>query len=173
MNTVNFWLLVTENSGSLWCQNKGLVCRIIFISNSCQNIIRSLVKQMCPGIYHIGTANHAIRSHYREKQKEAENTSSKLTSLQWCHNEHDGVSNHQPRDCLLNRLFRHRSKKTPRLRVTGLCEGNSPGTGEFPAQRDSNTENISIWWRHHILFYMVSYGVSIVKIWGYNWHRYK
>ena len=35
------------------------------------------------------------------------------------------------------------------FRVTGLCEGNSPVTGEFPAQRASNAENISIWWRHH------------------------
>ena len=44
---------------------------------------------------------------------------------------------------------RRRSKKTSKLRVTGLCEGNSPATGEFPAQRDSNVENVSIWWRHH------------------------
>ena len=42
--------------------------------------------------------------------------------------------------CLLNRLFRPRSKKTPKLRVTGLCVGNSPVTGEFPAQRASNVE---------------------------------
>ena len=35
------------------------------------------------------------------------------------------------------------------LRVTGLCVGNSPGTGEFPAQMASNAENVSIWWRHH------------------------
>ena len=70
-------------------------------------------------------------------------------SLRWRHNVHDGVSNHQPHDCLLNRLFRHRSKKTSKLRVTGLCAGNSPGTGEFPAQMASNTENVSIWWRHH------------------------
>ena len=51
--------------------------------------------------------------------------------------------------CLLNRLFRCRSKKTWKLRVTGLCEGNSPMTGEFPSQRISNAENASIWWRHH------------------------
>ena len=38
------------------------------------------------------------------------------------------VSNHQPRDCLLNRIFRRRSKNTSKLRVTGLCAGNSPGT---------------------------------------------
>ena len=43
----------------------------------------------------------------------------------------------------------HRSKKTPKLLVTGLCAGNSPGTGEFPAQMASNAENDSIWWRHH------------------------
>ena len=47
-------------------------------------------------------------------------------SLQWRHNGRDGVSNHQPHDCLLNRLFRRRSKKTSKLRVTGLCAGNSP-----------------------------------------------
>ena len=35
------------------------------------------------------------------------------------------------------------------LRVTGLCEGNSPVTGEFPAQGASNAENASIWWRHN------------------------
>ena len=51
--------------------------------------------------------------------------------------------------CLFNRVFRRRSKKTSKLRVTGLCEGNSPVTGEFPAQRASNAENVSIWWRHH------------------------
>ena len=61
----------------------------------------------------------------------------------------DTVSNHQPHGCLLNRLFRRRSKQTSKLRVTGLCAGNSPGTGEFPAQMASNAENVCIWWRHH------------------------
>ena len=72
-------------------------------------------------------------------------------SLQRRHNGCDCVPNHQPHDCLLNRRFRRRSKKTTKLRVTGLCEGNSPVTGEFPAQRASNAENVAIWWRHHIL----------------------
>ena len=71
-------------------------------------------------------------------------------TLRWRHNELDGVSDHQPHDCLLNRLFGRRSKKTSKLRVTGLCARNSPGTGEFPAQMDSNAENVSIWWRHHV-----------------------
>ena len=71
-------------------------------------------------------------------------------SLQWRHNGRDSVSHHQPHDCLLNRLFRRRSKKTSKLRVTGLCAGNSPVTGEFPAQRASNAEFFSIWWRHHV-----------------------
>ena len=71
-------------------------------------------------------------------------------SLQWRHNGCDRVSNHQPHDCLLTRLFRRRSKKTSRLRVTGLCAGNSPVTGEFPAQMTSDAENVSIWWRHHV-----------------------
>ena len=69
--------------------------------------------------------------------------------LRWRQNGRDSVSNHQTHDCLLNRLFRRRSKKTSKLRVTGLCAGNSPGTDEFPAQMASNAENVSIWWRHH------------------------
>ena len=59
---------------------------------------------------------------------------STTSPLQWRHNEHDSVSNHQPHDCLHSRLFRRRSKKTSKLRVTGLCAGDSPWTGEFPAQ---------------------------------------
>ena len=70
-------------------------------------------------------------------------------SLQWHHNGRYGVLNHQPHDCLLYCLFRRRSKKTSKLRATGLCAGNSPVTGEFTAQMASNTENVSIWWRHH------------------------
>ena len=70
-------------------------------------------------------------------------------TLQWRHNECNGVSNHQPDDCLLNRFYRNRSKKTSKLRVTGLCERNSQVTGEFPTQRASNTENVAIWWRQH------------------------
>ena len=72
-----------------------------------------------------------------------------IITLQWRHNGCDGVSNHQILDCLHNRLFRHRSKKTSKLCVTGLCEGNSPVTDELPAQSSSNAENVSIWWRLH------------------------
>ena len=71
-------------------------------------------------------------------------------TIQWRHNGCDGVSDHQPHECLLNR-FRRRSNKTSKLYVTGLCVGNSPVTGEFPTQRANNAENVSIWWRHHEL----------------------
>ena len=54
------------------------------------------------------------------------NRKSSVSSLHWRHNDHDGVSNHQPHGCLLNRLFRRRSKKKSKLRVTGLGVGNSP-----------------------------------------------
>ena len=57
--------------------------------------------------------------------------------LRWRHNGHDSVSNHQPHHCLLNGLFGCRSKKTSKIRVTGLC---------------GNAENVSIWWRHHVLW---------------------
>ena len=44
-----------------------------------------------------------------------------------------------------------KTNKISKLRVTGLCAGNSPVTGEFPIQMASNAENVSIWWRHYAL----------------------
>ena len=82
--------------------------------------------------------------------KRHDNSFDKIScTLRWRHNVRDGVPNYQPHDCLHSRVFRRRSKEISKLCVTGLCAGNSPRTGEFPAQKASNAENISIWWRHH------------------------
>ena len=81
------------------------------------------------------------------------------SALQWRHNGRDGVSNNQPHDCLLNGLFRRRSNKISKLRVTGLCAVNSPGTGEFPMA--TNAENVPIWWRHHGVS-ITTYGLSAI-----------
>ena len=78
-----------------------------------------------------------------------EHMSQSKFTFQWHHNERDGVSNHQPHECLRNCLFRHKSKKTPKLHVTDLWQGNSPVTGEFPTQRASKAKNVSLWWHHH------------------------
>ena len=84
----------------------------------------------------------------------------KPQSLQWRHNERDGVSSHQPHDCLFNSLFRRTSKKTLKFRVTGLCVGDSLVTGEFPAQRASNAvgatntfqmRNFTVWDKMYFL----------------------
>ena len=48
-------------------------------------------------------------------------------------------------------------RKHQKFRVTGLCAGNSPVTGEFPAQMASNAENGSIWWRHHGILQIFSH----------------
>ena len=89
-------------------------------------------------------------------------------SLQWCHNGRDGVSNHQPHDCLLSCLFRRRSKKTSKLRITGRCEGNSPVTGEFPAQMSSNVKNVSTWSHYGPVMskMALSYLFSAFMIWS-------
>ena len=55
-----------------------------------------------------------------------------LHSFRWRNNRRDGVSNHQSHYCLLNRLFRRRSKKTSKPCVTGLCAGNSTVTSDSP-----------------------------------------
>ena len=49
---------------------------------------------------------------------------------------------------LLNHLLGHRSKKTSKLCITGLCERNPPMTGGF-SQRASKVQNVTIWWHHH------------------------
>ena len=68
-------------------------------------------------------------------------------SLQCRYNERDVVSNHRRFDCFLDLLFRRISKKTPKLRVSGLFVGNPLVIGAFPSQRAGDAENVSIWWR--------------------------
>ena len=78
-----------------------------------------------------------------------------VTPLQWRHNDHDGISNHQPHGCLLNRLIRRRSKKTSKLRITGLCRihrwpVNSPHKGPGPCITNvfaTRRKNFSQWHR--------------------------
>ena len=64
-------------------------------------------------------------------------------SLQWRHNERDGVSIHQPHDHLLNRLFKAEIKESMKI------PHHWPLCGEFTSDRASNAENVSIWWHHH------------------------
>ena len=92
-----------------------------------------------------------------------------FTKMQWRHNGHDSVSNHQPHGCFLNRLFGRRSKKTSKLRVTGPLCGEFTGTGEFPTQRASNAENVSIWRRHHE-YYVHSWQRREIVIISFAWH---
>ena len=80
-------------------------------------------------------------------------------SLQWRHNDRNGVSNHHRLHWLLKDLFGRKSKKTSKLRITGLCAGKSPVTDEFPAQKASDAENVSIWWRHH------EHGLILILAW--------
>ena len=80
----------------------------------------------------------------RHKENNSMSVSDNI-SLQWRYDGHYSVLNHQRLYCLLSRLFRRWSMITSKLGVTGPCVGNSPVTGEFPTQRASNKENVSIW----------------------------
>ena len=102
----------------------------IWINTSCEFIMNDCItttKQSTtkPCAYFLGYTvyhNHNILS---PTKISAEQMCDQIVpgSLQWCHNGCDGISNHQPHHCLLNRLFRHRSKKTSKLCATGLCAG--------------------------------------------------
>ena len=123
--------------------------------------IISVTSHECHGCIKLPATRLYVQQVVQDSQNEKHQCSTLLSlimffhrscNLLWRHNGHDSVSNHQPHDCLFNHLFRCRSKKTPKLCVTGLCAGNSPGTGESPAQMASNAENVSIWWRHHVTY---------------------
>ena len=98
---------------------------------------------------HVSSHETLINKHAFLKKINQDKLSARGCSLLWRHNGRDGTPNHEPHDCLLDRSFKHRSKKISKLRMAGLYARNSPVTGEFPAQMASNTENVSIWWRHH------------------------
>ena len=92
----------------------------------------------------INTLRHSFIPFYMRIRPSTTNSfffgfANEILSLQWCHSRRDCRPNHQRLDCLLNCLFRHISKNTPKLRATGLCVGNSPAPGEA-----SDAENVSI-----------------------------
>ena len=89
------------------------------------------------------------QSHLMITVEHENDTNTYHVTLQWSHNKRDGVSNHHCPDCLLNGLFRSRSKKILKLHFTGLYEGNLPVADGYPSQRASNAENLFIWWRPH------------------------
>ena len=68
-------------------------------------------------------------------------------------------------------FIRAQIKKISKLGVTGLCEGNSPVAGEFPTQRASDAESVSIWLRHHVyvIYVFISLGtmtdICVTEIW--------
>ena len=79
-------------------------------------------------------------------------------TLQWRHNERDGVSNHQPHDCLCSRILKCRLKEASKLCVNGFV----------PAQMASNAENVSIWWRHHAFWDMQVPGLGSINFFQSN-----
>ena len=112
--------------------------------------MRTWMSDYNPPFMTMGLLIHALISIISMQSPLAKDTpKAVLSTLQWRLNERNGVWNYQRIDCLLNRLFRRKSKKTSKFHATGLCEGNSPLTGEFLTQRTSSAENVSIGWRHH------------------------
>ena len=73
-----------------------------------------------------------------------------LNSLQWRNNELDGVSNHRSLGCLLNRLFRRRSKKKNQSSASlALVRRPVDSPHKWPVTANV-AENVFIWWRHHV-----------------------
>ena len=63
-------------------------------------------------------------------------------------------------------IYSGADKKKSKLHITGLCVGNSLVTDEFPTQKASNVENVSIWWRHHDIYCEISISFfEFMNIW--------
>ena len=67
-------------------------------------------------------------------------------------------------------FIRAQIKKISKLRVTGLCAGNSPVTDEFPTQKASNAENVSILWRHHVAIVNIDCSFNQTILASNYWH---
>ena len=72
-----------------------------------------------------------------------------IQSLQWRHNGRDGVSDHQPHHCLLNRLFMRRSKKTSSSASLAFVRGINRRPVNSPQKWPVTQKKVSIWWHHH------------------------
>ena len=103
-------------------------------------------------------------------------------TLQWRYNGRDSVSNHQPRDCLLNLLFRRRSRKHQSSAslafVRGIHRGPVNSPHKWPVTRkmfpfddvimnkDDSADSF-----HHADFqtwYMIFVDISCFKNWNPN-----
>ena len=78
----------------------------------------------------------------------------KLSFITTTLHEHHGVSNHAT-PLFVELIIRCKSKKTSKLRVIGLCNGNPMAISGFPSQRASNAKNVSIWRRHCYIYFEV------------------
>ena len=65
-------------------------------------------------------------------------------SLQWSHNEHDGISNHQPQLCIQAQI--KENIKAPRH---WPLWGEFTGDRWIPRTKGQYAENVSVWWRHY------------------------
>ena len=102
-------------------------------------------------------------------------------TLRCRHNERDGVSNHQPQDCLLNRLFRRRSKKHQSSASLALVWGihqwpmNSPHKGPvtrkmFPFDRHHDVI-MKIWLLElRNLMQFIQYTIIFCCVWQLTSH---
>ena len=88
----------------------------------------------------------------------------KWSSLKWRHNERDGVSNHQPHDCLLIFLFKAQIKENTKAPCHCLLWGEFTGDRWIPPQKASNAEDVSIWWRHHDPWFSAGYNYSYTPL---------
>ena len=123
----------------VWVFVYNLRCIAVIISAKC--LICSTITGPCYMTLYKKCRSLVSTQQLRDAMESSLNNRRAMHPLRWRHNDRDGISNHRRLDCLLNNLFRRRSKKKSKIHVTCLCEGKPPVTGGFPSQRASNAEN--------------------------------
>ena len=140
--------------GRIFVSNLVFLCRTsLFVPNECYNG-RITYESYTPPNHHCSTS-----SHYQSQWGHF------INPLQRRHGERDGAWNHRRLDCWLNRLFRRRSKKTSKLRVTGLCGENSS-----VSWWQKWSKLASFHWRNCTWIYLCNF-TTIFQRWWVNWYR--
>ena len=149
MNSREWSLLITDRYAWSWHGNTFRIIGPLLEDSTGDQWIPRFPVMRNVDVFYVVKLNKLLNKHSNGRCFETQSQScGVIVTLKWRHNERYGVSYHQPHDCLFT-FIQAQIKETIKAPRHWPFLGNSPVTGELPAQRASNAANVSIWWRHH------------------------
>ena len=84
------------------------------------------------------------------------------SSLQWRHNEHDVVSNHQPHDCVYSSVYSGADQSKYKISASlAFVKGIHRRPVNSPHKGPVTRKMFPFWWRHHVISSPCGGGVKL------------